>query len=193
MTYYEDHDDFDTEDIWERPISKLYREALEMRLSLAEDKIRKHSSEIKSLEAQLESQQINTVWLFEQVLRERNIKVLRELLDRGFDPDTRRNDCFNRTALMRAAAYNDVELAKLLLKYGANPYERDEDGDTPIFIALREENDVAHLFVSPEEIDEYQYEIRKGKRPHEIVLHPPTPSPEEKAATFDNFDDDVPF
>ncbi|MBU0593856.1 MAG: hypothetical protein KKH74_08990 [Gammaproteobacteria bacterium] len=97
----------------------------------------KHLAYIEA-QAELPKQQ------FELALINRQLDVLEALLIIGMAPDTRRRD--NRTALLRAAELDDVELAELLLTYGADPLAEDDYEVSPIKIAIRKKvKGVAHL------------------------------------------------
>jgi ankyrin repeat protein len=75
---------------------------------------------------------------FKTALVNRRLDVLKSLLEVGVSPDTlRAND---RTGLMRAAEFDDTELALLLLSYDAWPSAEDVDGDTALAIALRKKH-----------------------------------------------------
>ena len=60
-------------------------------------------------------------------------EVVAALLDHGVDVNGR--GLKQRTALMAAAAFNQPEVARLLLKRGADPAARDEDGESPLSVA----------------------------------------------------------
>lgn len=81
---------------------------------------------------------------FKAALIDRKLDVLEALLEVGVSADTTRDH--ERTALMRAAEFNDTELTLLLLSYDAWPLAEDEDGDNPLAIALRNKHEyVARL------------------------------------------------
>ena len=100
---------------------------------------------IAELESELRAANILSNIAFEHALKHQNLNLLREMLESGFDPDTRRHN--NRTALMRAAYYNDPELAALLLEFGADPLKTDVDGDSATRTALKNDNEVERLIV----------------------------------------------
>lgn len=61
------------------------------------------------------------------------------LLKLGVSPDLNFNNV-NYKLLMEASFENDIAQVKLLLKYGANPLERDSDGKSAIDYAVHEYN-----------------------------------------------------
>ena len=69
---------------------------------------------------------------------QKNIVVVKLLLDYGFDPNaiTTRN---GNTPLHNAVAANNIAAARLLIQYGANKNIKAKDGLTPIDKARREE------------------------------------------------------
>ena len=66
---------------------------------------------------------------------------VKTLLDANID--TGIVDKFNRTALHKASFFGDSVIVNLLLKYGANPNELNNDGDTPLHFALQSNNDAS--------------------------------------------------
>jgi len=67
-----------------------------------------------------------------------NIKVVKLLLDYGFDPNAKATKN-GFTPLHNAVAANNVDAARLLLQYGANKNIRALDGLTPLEKARKEE------------------------------------------------------
>lgn len=65
--------------------------------------------------------------LIREIIKANTTKVS-NLLYQGTDPNTR--DQENRTALMRAAEFADVEMVRLLLDHGADPNLLDDGGET---------------------------------------------------------------
>jgi len=65
-----------------------------------------------------------------------NIKGIKNLLERGADPNKKTSDDTGLTALMMAIACNTspcpYKYIKLLLKKGADPNKKNSEGDTPI-------------------------------------------------------------
>ena len=57
------------------------------------------------------------------------IDVVRRLLEHGADPNIRTN---HTTPLHQASSHGSLEVARLLLSYGANVDEKDENGKTPL-------------------------------------------------------------
>lgn len=82
---------------------------------------------------------------FIYALETKDYVLLRRMLESGFPPDARRHQ--GRTALMRAAYTDDVDLAELLFEYGANILAEDEDGNTPLSEALTKNGRAESLFV----------------------------------------------
>ena len=69
-----------------------------------------------------------------------NLRVVKLLLDNGFDPNVRATKNGN-TPLHFAVASNNLGAARLLLQYYANKNIRNLDGLTPLDKARREEKD----------------------------------------------------
>jgi len=67
-----------------------------------------------------------------------NVELVRSLLDRGADIDSRHPES-NVTALMRAAEKNYSEILKILLDRGANLDLQDSKGRTALFLATPED------------------------------------------------------
>ena len=65
-------------------------------------------------------------------------KIAKKLLDRGIDPNAR--GVKDRTPLMAAAAFDKINLVKLLLANGANPKLTDEEGTTALQVATNKGN-----------------------------------------------------
>jgi ankyrin repeat protein len=59
------------------------------------------------------------------------------LLKHGADPDAHRRDNFGRTSLLYAAERGDLELVRVLVRYGADVNARDVIGQTPLMTAQR--------------------------------------------------------
>jgi cytohesin len=74
--------------------------------------------------------------LFEAVYQENPAAVQRALSD-GASPDARRQD--GQTPLMRAASEGQVEIARLLLKGGADLHAQSETGETALLLAIQPE------------------------------------------------------
>ena len=68
-----------------------------------------------------------------QAARSGNIQGIRELLDRGANPNIK--DDYGTTALMVASIKDRVEIVELLLNRGAVPDIQDDDGDTALTLA----------------------------------------------------------
>lgn len=56
--------------------------------------------------------------------------------------DTEIPDKLSRTALQKAAFLGDAIVTKKLLEYGANPNEKNKNGDTPLHFSLQSNNDI---------------------------------------------------
>jgi len=67
------------------------------------------------------------------------LEVVELILKKGVSPDFTFNNV-NYKLLMEAAFENNFELVSLLLKYGANPLEKDDSGKTALDYADREKN-----------------------------------------------------
>ena len=81
-------------------------------------------------------------------VRSGDIQGVRELLDRGVDPNIQ--DRSGYTALIFAARGANIEIVELLLNYGADPSIREIHGDTAIMMARRW-NETAFLSRKSEE------------------------------------------
>ncbi|SRR5216684_314492 len=81
--------------------------------------------------------------LLTEAVREKKLQILNLLLENGAEPDARGGR--GATALMWAAAFDDLSYLQLLLDYGANPSVRDDDGHTAIDWARREGRDVVQF------------------------------------------------
>jgi ankyrin repeat protein len=64
-----------------------------------------------------------------------NVTIVRALLDAGAEPNTRSTVNGGSTALHHAAAYGNLECAKLLVERGASTEMRDDDGHDAIHFA----------------------------------------------------------
>ena len=128
------------------------------------------------------------------------MEVAKELLDRGADPNATKANT-GATALMGASHSGHLEVAKLLIDYGAVIDQRDAQGATPLFIATfqgrlevvkllldrgatidRQSNIVVHhpfrqrpvprVLLSEEGVGVHLYKERLPARgQHEIVTH----------------------
>lgn len=65
--------------------------------------------------------------------RGRATTIAKHLLDAGADPNAQQEGGF--TALHEAVLNEDLELAELLLSYGANPHVSNDEGDSPVQLA----------------------------------------------------------
>ncbi|XP_055605663.1 ankyrin repeat domain-containing protein 54-like [Uranotaenia lowii] len=68
-----------------------------------------------------------------------NTELLREMIEKGFSPDTR-EPTFNRSALHVACSRGFTDSVRLLLEAGANPNIRDLNENTPLHLASCTEN-----------------------------------------------------
>ena len=64
-----------------------------------------------------------------------NINIVRQLLDRGVDPDFQEDDCNGDAALITASRNGFINIVGLLLNRGANPNIQDIDGDSALLHA----------------------------------------------------------
>jgi ankyrin repeat protein len=62
-----------------------------------------------------------------------SVELVYVLLENGFDVD--QTDAADDTPLHLAVMASSVEIARILMRYGARTYRQNEDGDTPIQIA----------------------------------------------------------
>jgi len=72
----------------------------------------------------------------EVAMEEHGAEVLASLLEEGVDPNVRLLDRQGGTALHVAARTGDVDAAKVLLDYRADPNARDDHGKTPLDYAI---------------------------------------------------------
>ena len=73
------------------------------------------------------------------------IDVVRRLLEHGADPNIRTN---HTTPLHQASSHGSLEVARLLLSYGANVDEKDENSKTPLqVVASRRHEEMAKLLI----------------------------------------------
>lgn len=78
------------------------------------------------------------------------------------------NTMTNRTALFCAAESNNYHIADLLLEYGADPYIRDIDGQSPTSISMKDKT-MRHLFRFYAGLDNMRMRQLTGRRASAVV------------------------
>jgi ankyrin repeat protein len=81
--------------------------------------------------------------LLAEAVRQKQFQILKLLLETGADPNARGTR--DSTALMWAAAFDNLSYVRLLLAHGADPSARDVDGKTANDWAMREGRDVTQV------------------------------------------------
>lgn len=110
-----------------------------------EEKIRTLEEKQQLLDIPSPSPSISKIEIaaLDHALQERDISLLTKMLEAGMAPDIHRRN--KRTPLMFATYRNDIELATLLLSYGADPRAVDVEYDSPIRTAIKTGGEIAVL------------------------------------------------
>ena len=77
----------------------------------------------------------NVFYMFSHSQEGKAVEIVQRLLEHGADPNIRLPNCRGLTPLHEASYLGSLETTRLLLSYGANIDEKDEEGMTPFQVA----------------------------------------------------------